>query len=341
MPTESAIATLGWVARAKAIASKSYHEAAEDWLAANHAPERARLIVKAPIGAATTGDSDLADYGISLGAWSDSLRTRSVFYRLLADSAFTRAPVNTRVGMMTSAPTGAVVPEGSAIPVSRATLANVLLSSVKVSALIVCTDSLLRDVSAAGQSLFNRELAGAISDAVDAAFLELVVNTGTTSTASTGPTATDAKHDLRTALLAVNTVGAAKLYWVAAPDVAKRASTLADTVGGDAFAAMSATGGEMANLPALVSSGVPAGSLYLLDGSGIVADGGPVTVTATGQGDVLMETAPTMDTTTPTAAQLVNMFQTNSTALKAHAWFAAEVLRDDAVAVVTSINWGG
>ena len=95
MPTESAIATLGWVARAKAIASKSYHEAAEDWLAANRAPERAQRIVKAPIGAATTGDSDLADYGISLGAWSDSLRTRSVFYRILADAAFTRAPVNT------------------------------------------------------------------------------------------------------------------------------------------------------------------------------------------------------------------------------------------------------
>ena len=65
---------------------------------------------------------------------------------------------------------------------SRATLANVLLSSVKVSSLIVVTDTLLRDVSAAGQSLFNRELAGAISDAVDAAFLDLIVNTGTTST---------------------------------------------------------------------------------------------------------------------------------------------------------------
>ena len=147
--------------------------------------------------------------------------------------------------------------------------------------------------------------------------------------------------DLRTALLAVNTVGAAKLYWVAAPDVAKKASTLADTAGGDAFAAMSATGGELANLPAIVSSGVPAGSLYLIDASGIVADGGPVTVTATGQADVLMDTAPVMSSAVPTAAQMVNMFQTNSTALKANAWFGAEVLRDDAVAVVTGINWGG
>ena len=61
-----------------------------------------------------------------------------------------------------------VVPEGEAIPVSRVTLGNVLLEPVKASALIVVTDTLLRDVSAGGQSLFNRELAGAISDAVTA-----------------------------------------------------------------------------------------------------------------------------------------------------------------------------
>ena len=147
-------------------AHSSYRGAAEDWLAANHAPERALRIIKAPVGAGTTTDSDLGAYGLSIIA--DSLRTRSVFYRLLADSAFIRAPVRTRVGMATSTATAAVVPEGEAIPVSRVTLGNVLLEPVKASALIVVTDTLLRDVSAGGQSLFNRELAGAISDAVTA-----------------------------------------------------------------------------------------------------------------------------------------------------------------------------
>ena len=52
---------------------------------------------------------------------------------------------------------------------SRVTIDNVLLTPIRVSALIVCTDTLLANVSAAGQSLFNRELGGAISDAVDAA----------------------------------------------------------------------------------------------------------------------------------------------------------------------------
>jgi hypothetical protein len=88
MPPEiSAIAQLGWLTRAKAIASKKSHYEAEDWLAANRAPEQARRIFKAAVGAGSTTDSDLGETHIAIGQWSDSLRTRSVFYRILADNA--------------------------------------------------------------------------------------------------------------------------------------------------------------------------------------------------------------------------------------------------------------
>jgi hypothetical protein len=53
----SAIATLGWVARAKAIACKGYYGEAKEWLAANRAPERAQRIFKAAIGAGSTADA--------------------------------------------------------------------------------------------------------------------------------------------------------------------------------------------------------------------------------------------------------------------------------------------
>ena len=45
---------LSWVARARSIAAKSYRGAAEEWLIASHAPERALRIVKAPTGAGST-----------------------------------------------------------------------------------------------------------------------------------------------------------------------------------------------------------------------------------------------------------------------------------------------
>jgi HK97 family phage major capsid protein len=341
-PEPSAIAQFGWLCRAKGIASKAGHAAAADWLAENGAPASVRQVFKAAIGAGSTTDSDLGalgSYGISIGQWTDSLRTRSAFYRIMADAAFTRVPLRTRVGLVVSTATAGAVAEGHAIPVSKVKLDNLILEPMKAGGLIVVTDELLRSIGVAGQSLLNRELAAVVSDAVDAAFLDLIVDTGTTSTASAGTTAVNAKHDLRTALLAVTAVGAPKLYWIVAPDVAKKASTLADTAGLDAFPAMSAAGGEMANLPAVVSSGVPAGEAYLVNAAGIAADAGPVTVDVSSQADIQMDTAPTTTSATPTASTLVSMFASNSTALRCDAWFGAQVLRDDTVAVITGINW--
>jgi HK97 family phage major capsid protein len=337
-PEISPVAMLGWLARARAIQLKGTYSEAEEWLAAHRAPDQVRRVFKTAIGAGSTVDSDL-QYGIHIGQWSDTLRTRSVFYRILADAAFTRVPINQRIGVVTSAASGAVVGEGHAIPVSKVRINNVLLSPLRVAALIVCTDTLLMNVSAAGQQLFSRELMSAVSDAVDGAFLQAIVHTGITSTPSAGVTAVNAKHDLRTALLAVNTVGAAKLYWIASPDVATKASTLADTAGLDAFPAMSATGGEMAGLPCLVASGVPAGELFLIDASGIAVDAGPPTVSVSGNADIAMDTSPTMTSSGPSAANLVSMYATNSTALKCETWIGAAVLRNNAVAVVTGINW--
>jgi hypothetical protein len=232
--------------------------------------------------------------------------------------------------MVTSSPTAGVVAEGAGIPVSRVVLNNVVLAPIKAAALIVVTTELLLDVGAAGQACFSRELQSVVAAAVDTAFVD-VIDTGTTPITSTGP-----NKDLRAALTAVNSAGIARLYWLAAEDVAKFASTLATSW--PAFLAASATGGEMANLPMIASSGVPSGTLYLVDATGIAADGGPVTVDVSTQADVLMDTAPSMNSTTPTAAAMTSMFQTNSTALKALAVFGAAKIRGNAVAVVTGIT---
>jgi HK97 family phage major capsid protein len=334
-PEPSALATLGWVARARAIAKKSFHHEAEQWLIDNRAPEQAQRIFKAAIGAGSTTDSALPGYGISIGAWSDSVRTRSAFYRILADGAFTRLPMHRRIGLMSSAVSGSVVAEGHAAPVSKIKIDNVLLLPTRVTALVVCTDTLLLEVGAAGQSLFNRELAGAISDAVDSAFLGLVTSTGTTSIASTAPLA-----DVRAALLAVETGANSRLYWIASPDVAKKASTLSWTTGGSAFAAASASGGELCNLPLLVASGLAAGELLLVDAAGIAVDGEAPTVDVSSETDILMDTAPAMTSSTPTPGTMVSMFATNSTALLATAMIGAVPIRDSAVALVHNIAWG-
>ena len=80
----------------------------------------------------------------------------------------------------------------------------------------------------------------------------------------------DILTDLRTALDAVNSVGSARLFWIASQDVAKRLSTFPKLCPN-----ASASGGEVVeNLPLLVSSAAEAGSLRLLDASGVAATGG-------------------------------------------------------------------
>jgi hypothetical protein len=342
LPEPSAIATLGWLARAEAIASKSFADEARRWLADNHAPVQAqrifdgRIHAKAAVGAGSTTDSTLGQFGISIGAWSDAARTRSAFYRIWADGGFTKVPMETRVGMVTSSPTGAVVAEGKAVPVGKVTLNNVALTPIKVGALIVVTDNLLLDIGV-GQSVFNRELLGAISDAVDTAFVDKLDN-GLTPIASSTP-----MDDLRSALLQVSIGAGSRLYWIAATDVAIFGATLGSTKGGQPVSAASATGGELGNIPLLVAHGVPSGTLYLVDAAAIAVDAVAPSVDVSSQADILMDTAPGMASDVPTPAQMVSMFQTNSVALKATAIFGCEKSRSNAVAVVTGITsakWG-
>lgn len=337
-PDISAAAQFGWIARARAIGTKMGHLGnAANWAAANGAPSRVVELIKAPIGAGSTTDSNLGTYGISIGQWTDSAKNRSVFYRLLSDGAFVRMPMYVAVGITVATTSGYLVGEGAATPVGKVRLSNIQLQPKKAQALIIFTNELLNDVSAPGQQLFNRELLSAVSDAVDEAFLTPLIDTGSPAIASTSPLA-----DVRAALLQINSVGTPRLYWVASPDVGKLGSTLSTNA--PAFAAVSAGGGELCNLPLLISSGLAAGTLALIDGSGLAADGLTPTVDVSSQADIKMDSDPSsMNATTPSGTTMVSMFQNNSVALRATAVFACEKLRDDAVAVVTGINatsWG-
>ena len=90
----------------------------------------------------------------------------------------------------------------------------------------------------------------------------------------------------------VNTTGNGSLTWVMSPSVANRASTKLNSGGDRTFPDLSPTGGEMLGLPALVTNQVPTsgspatGSLMLIDGTGIAADGGSVELDMSDQASV-------------------------------------------------------
>lgn len=337
---EAPSAVLPWIIRGKVLAAKTSRDSALDWMVGNRAPAAAVSHIRAAVGAAGTHDPG---YQSAVLAFFESTRTSSAFFRLLFDRAFRVIPMYKRIAITTIPATAAQIGEGKAKPLSRLAQTYVTLLPMKAIAQTVITNELLFDVGSAGQTAFHRELVNACSVAVDGVFLPSLVDTGTTSTPSAGPTAANAWKDLRTALLSLNLGEASKPYWISAPNVAVMAATLADSAGGAAFGgAMTPQGGELCGQPCIVSSGVPAGELFLVDAARLAANGDTIAVRETTEGDMLMQDgSPPMSSATPTGSTMTSMWQTNSTGLQCDAIFGVQKFADDAVSVVTGINWGG
>lgn len=299
-------------------------------LAANaRAPSRVlNILSKAAVGGITTdgGGEALVDISVAQSAFFGSLRTRSVFFRML-DQGFRRVPLRTHLGIISASATAWIVGEGDPKPLSRLTLSNPALMPKKAVALIVTTDEIARDTSAAGQSLVSQELRAAVSDTVDAEFFDEIM-TGAPSIPSSGADQASMAADLRALLAAVNATGAGALFWAASVDTANRLALINDGKG-----AMSPTGGEFLNLPALVSGAIPAGTLRLVNASAIAANADSISLDASGQVSIHMRDDPDAE------AALVSMFQSNGVALKAEVSFGVEKTRADAVAEITGIEW--
>ncbi len=334
MPEPSALSVLSWVARGRAVARRRSPEEAADSLVSARAPSEAQRVFKAAVGAGSTTSSTLGPGLVEIGAFSNAMRTASAFFRILSDNGFARLPLETRVGLITSSPTASTVAEGAAIPVSCVVFNNITLAPIRVSELIVLTDSLLLNLGAGAQATLSRELQSVLAAGVDAAFV-VAITDGITPTSSISPT-----QDLRRMLLAVSTSGTlARPYFLAAEDTAAMAATL-NAAAGPAFATAGPAGGELllANVPMIVSTGVPSGTLVLVNAAGIAADGGPITIDASTEADISMLDNPTMSGSVPTATNVTSMFTTDSTALRAGVIFGAARIRSNAVAITNAIT---
>ncbi|MDX0760002.1 phage major capsid protein [Sinorhizobium medicae] len=313
------------------IAARSIAEARKS------SPRVIRFLEKAAVGAGSMTDGNfgeiLADWRISSSAFFTSLRNRSIFFRLL-DSGFRRVPLDTPIGMVSASATGWIVGQGQPIPMSKLTLGGPSLQSIKACALIVVTNEVARAMDDASYNLVNVELRGAVSDIVDAEFFSLIMDSSSLSISSSGNTVENMKADLLQLLAFVNT-GAGQLLWAMSADVANALS-----LSPDPFTGMTPIGGELLGQPAYVSAAIPAGTLRLINAASIAANADTISIDASAEADIQMLDNPTNNSVTPTPTEVVSLFQSNSTALKAVVTFGVERVRDNAVAELTDIAWG-
>jgi HK97 family phage major capsid protein len=295
------------------------------------------LIERAAVGL-TAADSDTAALAAARGVtvnFIPLLRNQSVFYRILGDSLFVRVPLQTRIAAATGNASAFVVNEGAVSPLGGLTLDQaVVLEPLKAVGLVVLSDALLAAAGTAGEAFLSRELRRAVAGVVDEKFLD-VISGDLMPLESSGSDADAAVADIRSLLAAVEPKAESKLLFVMSPNVCRGASCLFSD--GFVFPQMSPTGGSMLGIPAMACDALAPGTAVLLDGSGIAGESDFITVETSKDTTIQMRN----DASSDGENQTISLWQSNLVGILARVFFGCRRLRDNAVAVMSGVEWGG
>ncbi|WP_368655403.1 phage major capsid protein [Castellaniella ginsengisoli] len=320
---------------------------------------KALMAQKAAVSAANTGDSSWAgnlinEGGVAFADFVEYLRPRTLYGQISA--RFRSLPFDVPVLVQNSGGTAQWTKEGSAKPVTSWGYSRTKIQPLKVTAIAAATNEMLDRASASADALIRDELARAVGVRIDGTLISaaaavpdespagLLNGTGATPLTGDG-TVFGIRCDIATMMKAMvaNNLSVAGCFWVMPETTAVDLALATNEVGAPAFPGMTPTGGTLAGLPVYTSQYVPidstGASVALVRGDEIyLGDEGGLIVKASDQASILMADNPTMDSTTPTAAQLVSMWQTNSTAFLVERFLNWEKRRSQAL-VWAKVNW--
>lgn len=293
--------------------------------------------MKAAVAAGTTTESTwaapLVDAQNFAGDFIEFLRPRT----LIGQAQFRRVPFNVRIGGQTSGGTAGWVGEGKSKPVTKFDFNATTVPYTKVAAIAVITQELARFSDPSAEALVRDSLGDCVIARVDSDLFDPdIAAVASVNPAGllngVAPVAGPADLDpdtIRCALARLwapwdaTNIGARPAYYTT-PAVARMLAFARDALGNRAFEGVTPFGGTLDGIPLRVSqylanNGGSGGAPFILvDESEIyLADDGAVTLDQSDQVSLVMDSAPSMDSGTPTAAQLVSMWQTNSVAFRA------------------------
>lgn len=248
-----------------------------------------------------------------------------------------RVPMYTRIFRSTGTVVAAEVPEGFSIPVMAGTWESTTLRPRKFAGIAIKTDELMRSPNSVASAAITDELAQAVSDGENYAFVNPGVTgsvlNGASNFVSTGATVANVDADLERLVDLVPGAHRPGAAFVMAQETATFLALLRGSGGAAAYPLISPQGGFLIGLPVLITTaahlvGSPTGRIIgLIAPSEIFwADEGRVRLTTTKYGALQMLASPTNKSTGATVAStMTSMFQTDSVALKAvreSAWYA-------------------
>lgn len=291
------------------------------------------VLQRAAIGVGSLSDPNWSALGAGrqvLAGYVDTLAGISFFDRVLSDRAFVPAQTGNKVAVSTDTSVAAIVAEGQVKPIMSFAFTSATVPLVKAVAPVVVSKEQARAREQMGW--LGQRLRGKLVNAVDTYAVSVIIAAGTSS-ATAGTSVANLITDIGVAFANVEKTSQPRWYWVASPALAASLSArLAGTAGWD----LTPSGGVLAGVPLVVSSGVPAGNLILMDASKFAAASEGVTLDQSEEATVQMQTTP--DSPPIAATTLVSFFQSNLVGVKATQFFGLAALTSTGAATITGMS---
>jgi hypothetical protein len=309
--------------------------AARDEAEDKRAPVRVVTVLKAAVAAGTL-NVNIADYRVMAAAFSESLRSLSVFDAMLANG-MTPAPLRSRGVTVTSGISGSVKPEGQIKTISQLVLGSALVEPRKAAGIIVVSAELADRADPAARALFDSELQKAVVAATDSVFLADLV-AATTPTASAGATLANIVTDLGVLLAAVTNGANSKIYFIIGTTNAKKLSLKASSTGAPAFPNFGPNGGDLIpGVTGLVSDQIPSATAIMVAADGVA--GSADTVVLDGSSETMLQLDTTPDSPETASTVPVSLWQHDMRALRAERFFGFVIHRASAVASLSGVAY--
>jgi HK97 family phage major capsid protein len=299
-----------------------------------------RVYQRAAVVAGSTSDATwaqpLADYQRVADAFLESLRHYGCFDAMLP--AMKIVPLRTRVGASVTGISATGVGQMTVKPISKLTLGGGTVDDQKAVAVVAISEELARFSAPAAGDLFATELSAAVAVETDRLFVALLIANASTL-GSSGVTAEHVRNDLRAALTLITTNARSNLFLLMTSTIAKILSVMHTSTGAAAFPDMTFAGGMIAGIRAVVSDGVPSGTMVLVDAQQIAAGSDSIRLDMATHAAIQMDTTP--DSPPSASTVLLSLWQYDMVGLKAERTFGAMKLTTAGVVVTTGVAYTG
>ena len=322
-------------------------------------------VVKAAVSAGNTANSTWAGalVGDETSVFADFvefLRPQTILGRFgqAGVPSLRRVPFRVPLIGQTTGGQGYWVGEGAPKPLTKFDFVRTTLEPLKVANIAVVTMEVLRDSSPSAEGLVRDQLAAALRERLDIDFIDpdkaaasgvspASITNGVTPIPSSGTDADAVRSDVKAIFgefIAANNAPTTGV-WVMSATTALALSLMLNPLGQREFPGIGLNGGTFWEMPVIVSEYVPSDSsgsfVALVNASDIyLADDGDVNVDMSTEASLQMDNAPTNNSVTPTATQLVSLWQTNSVGFRAERTVNWAKRRASAVALLSGVNWG-